>query len=128
MAHTDPQDRERRASGRLGPAAGPDDFGINVACWGATWHLYVNGRLDATSSSAIVDIAEVLAARGAPAVDLDLAGVTEIDADGWRAAHYAQEVLSAAGTTCRVVPPTPGTGPVIIPEALRAEALLAATS
>jgi hypothetical protein len=127
MADTDPQEQQRRATGRLSHS-GPDDFGINVACWGATWHLYVNGRLDAASTPALIDIAEVLAGRGAPSVDLDLAGVTSIDADGWRAAAYVQNLLTAAGTTCRTVPPSPGTGPVMIPDALRAESLLAAAS
>jgi hypothetical protein len=128
MADTEPQEQQRRATGRVGHPSGSEDFGINVACWGATWHLYVNGRLDGASTAAMIDIAEVLAARGAPAVDLDLAGVTSIDDEGWRAARYAQDLLAAAGTTCRMIPPTPGTGPVIIPAALRAEALLAAAS
>jgi hypothetical protein len=127
MADTDPQEQQRRATRRVGHS-GPDDFGINVACWGATWHLYVKGRLDAASTPAMIDIAKVLADRGAPAVDLDLAGVTSIDTDGWRAATYAQDLLLAAGSTCRMIPPTPGTGPLMIPDALRAEALLAAAS
>lgn len=84
------------------------DFGIYVSCWGERWNVRVSGELDAAGAAAVIDVAEVLAARRAPAVDLDFSEVTAIDASGWRAAFYAQSVLGASGAGCRLIsPPSP---------------------
>jgi hypothetical protein len=105
---TPTQDAERVREAQCGrdPAPpDPDGFGISVACTGERWRVRVSGRVDAAGASALVDIAEVLAARGAPAVDLDLSEVTTIDAGGWSAASYAEIVLAASGVECRLVSP-----------------------
>jgi hypothetical protein len=80
-------------------------FSIDVVCWGARWRVNVHGLLDAAGASAMVDIAEVLAARRAPAVDLDLSEAIGVDALGWRSAAYAEGILTASGADCRLISP-----------------------
>jgi hypothetical protein len=86
-------------------ATAAEGFSIDVVCWGPRWRVNVHGLLDAAVASAIVDIAEVLAARRAPAVDLDLSEAICVDAVGWRSAAYAEGILTASGTDCRLISP-----------------------
>ncbi|MCL2396151.1 MAG: STAS domain-containing protein [Acidimicrobiaceae bacterium] len=104
--------RDQRATGRASEPAvrepgepGDLGFGIYVSCWGDRWRVQVSGKVDAAGAAAVLDVAEVLAAREAPAVDLDFSEVTAIDAKGWRAALYAQSLLAASGGGCRLISP-----------------------
>jgi ABC-type transporter Mla MlaB component len=112
-AGADPFDSQARPPGSPGgptvrePGESRDDlaFGIYVSCWGDRWNVRVSGKVDTTGAAAVLDVAEVLAARAAPAVDLDLSEVTDIDAAGWRAALYAESLLAASGGGCRLISP-----------------------
>jgi anti-anti-sigma regulatory factor len=87
--------------------SGIDRLGIDVACWGERWQVHVTGCLDATGAAAMIDVVEVLTTRRAPAVDLDLSDVTEIDAVGWRAVDHAQDLLRASGAGGALISPPP---------------------
>jgi anti-anti-sigma regulatory factor len=103
----DNQGRSEREPTAREPMGSADDrgFAIYVSCWGDRWRVQVSGEVDRSGATAVVEVAEVLSVRQAPAVDLDLSEVTAIDDLGWRSALYAESLLAASGGSCRLIEP-----------------------